>query len=154
MALEKKHKPWYPNLIRSERVNVFRDGATIEGALGSDVNGFIICTAETLGSIVKNLLISTTETANRDYFIYTLHEDGSTLCPIGIVNVPLGVGSTTALKAIDAIDYLLGLPVDNQGKKYIPLEPGESLKIACLTDMSVGVVAWVTALIRDYESES
>jgi hypothetical protein len=154
MALEKKHKPWYANVLRSERINVFRDGATIAGALGSDVNGFLLCTAHaTLGSQIKSLLFSTSESAIRNYFVYTLQEDGATLCPIGIVNVPVGSGSTNAIQAVDAFAQLVGLPEDNQGKNYIPLEPGESLKIACLTDMTASTVCWVTALIKDYEAE-
>lgn len=103
---------------------------TTAGTLGSNTNGVTCFTAGAYGAIVESLVVSTTSTAavNLLFYIYR----GSTVIPIGVVNVPLSSGNLGTVANCDALlgsgITLLGLPVNNQGKRFISLEASDLLK--------------------------
>ncbi len=126
--------------------------AATAGALNSDTNGVAIYTAGANGGRVEALLLSTNDTAAVNCFIYILN--GSTVKPLGIVNVPLSSGNTAALANIDALRgtgvTLQGLPLDITGKPYIPLMGAEVLKMSCLATMTAAKVCTALALGADF----
>ena len=56
-------------------------------------------------------------------------------------------------RGIDFLDgvNILGLPIDNTGKRYIPLMAGDVLKVGALANLSSGKTCWVQASGNDYQ---
>lgn len=129
--------------------------AATAGAMGSDTNGVTIYTAGAYGGRVESLMMSTDDTAAVNVFVYILN--GSTVKPLGIVNIPLSSGNTASLFNIDALRgsgvTLQGLPLDVTGKPYIPLMANEVLKGATLANMTAAKKAHLTALGADFSTD-
>ncbi len=129
--------------------------AATAGAINADTNGVAIYTAGTNGGRVESLMLSTNDTAAVNCFIYILN--GTTVKPLGMVNVPLSSGNTASLANIDALRgsgvTLQGLPLDVTGKPYIPLMGGEVLKMSCLANMTAAKVCCATALGADFSTD-
>lgn len=126
-------------------------GTTI-GTLGSNTNGVTIYTAGAEGGRVISLLASTDDTVTVNVFLYILR--GSTVLPIGLVNIPLSSGNTNAARF--PVDFLNGtnipgLPIDQTGRQYIPLLQNDVLKASTLANLSALKSAWLTASGVDYQ---
>ena len=70
-----------------------------------------------------------------------------------INGIPLSSGNTLAVRYnVDYLDgvNILGLPVDNTGKRYIPLQPNDVLRATTLANIASGS-AWLTAHGADYQ---
>jgi hypothetical protein len=125
-------------------------GTTI-GTLGSDTNGVTAYTAGILGGRVYSLTGVTNSTVTVNTFVYILR--GSTVIPVGLVNIPVSSGNTLAAKLnVDYLDgvNIVGLPMDNTGKRYIPLQPNDKLKVSTIINIALGS-AWVSAHGADYQ---
>lgn len=126
-------------------------GTTI-GTLGSDTNGVVAYTAGSLGGRVYSLTGVTNSTVIVNTYVYILR--GSTVVPIGLVSIPLSSGNTLAVKTnVDYLDgvNIVGLPLDNTGKRYIPLQGGDKLKVSTIINIAAGS-AWVSAHGADYQA--
>ncbi|MCI4436641.1 MAG: hypothetical protein JHC33_07510 [Ignisphaera sp.] len=126
-------------------------GTTI-GTLGSDTNGVVVYTAGSLGGRIYSLTAVTSSTVIVNTYVYILR--GSTVIPLGLVSIPLSSGNTLAVKFnVDYLDgvNILGLPLDNTGKRYIPLQGGDKLKLTTIINIAAGS-AWVTAHGADYQA--
>jgi hypothetical protein len=126
-------------------------GTTV-GTLGSNTNGTTIYTAGALGGRVYSLTGVTSSTVIVNTYIYILR--GATVVPIGLVSIPLSSGNTLAVRYnVDYLDgvNILGLPVDNTGKRYIPLQPNDVLRATTIINIAAGS-AWLTAHGADYQS--
>ena len=126
-------------------------GTTI-GTLGSNTNGTTIETAGTYGSRVIALTATTNDTVTINVFLYILR-GGSTVVPIGLVNIPLSSGNTNAARF--AVDFLNGinipgLPLDNTGRQYIPLLAGDVLRATTLANLSASTSCFIQAMALDY----
>ncbi len=126
-------------------------GTTI-GTLGSNTNGTTIETAGTYGTRIISLTATSNDTVARDVFVYILR-GGSTVIPLGLVNVPLSSGNTNAARF--AVDFLNGtnipgLPLDNTGRQYIPLLGGDVLRATTLTALTGGASIFIQASGLDY----
>lgn len=124
---------------------------TTQGTLGSNANGVTIYTAGASGGRVYSLTGVTSSIITVNTYIYILK--GATVIPIGLVNIPLSSGNT--FPARFNVDYLdgvniLGLPQDNTGKRYIPLQPNDVLRATTLANIASGS-AWLTAHGADYQ---
>lgn len=120
--------------------------------LGSNTNGATAYTAGTAGGRVMSLTAVTDDTVTVNVFVYIYR--GSTVIPLGLVNVPLSSGNTNAARFnVDFLDSvnILGLPIDNTGKRYIPLMAGDVLKVGALLNLSSGKTCWVQASGNDYQ---
>jgi len=114
------------------------------GTLGSDTNGVTIFTADTKGGRVTSLLGSTDDTVTVNVFLYILKS--STVIPLGLVNIPLSSGNTAAAATmVDMLATIPGLPLDNQGKRYISLGPNDVLKCTSLANLSSTKKAYISA---------
>lgn len=123
------------------------------GTLGTDTNGVLGYTAGSLGGRVYSIVASTSALVN-SIFVYILK--GTTVLPIGNVNIPATSGNTvgSTVKNVDFLDgvNLLGLPVDNTGKRYIPLGNNEQLKFSVFTAIPSGATrTYITSLGADYQ---
>ena len=126
-------------------------GTTI-GTLGSDTNGVVAYTAGSLGGRVYSLTAVTSSTVIVNTYVYILR--GATVIPVGLVSIPLSSGNTLAVKTnVDYLDgvNIVGLPLDNTGKRYIPLQGGDRLKLSTIINIAAGS-AWVTAHGADYQA--
>jgi hypothetical protein len=126
-------------------------GTTI-GTLGSNTNGTTIETAGTYGTRVIALTASTNDTVTVNVFLYILR-GGSTVVPIGLVNIPVSSGNTFAARF--AVDFLNGtnipgLPLDNTGRQYIPLLAGDVLRATTLANLSASTSCFIQAMALDY----
>jgi hypothetical protein len=85
-------------------------------------------------------------------FIYILR-GGSTVIPIGLVNIPVSSGNTFAARF--AVDFLNGtnipgLPLDNTGRQYIPLLAGDVLRATTLANLSATRSCFIQSSGLDY----
>ena len=120
--------------------------------LGSNTNGATAYTAGTAGGRVMSLTAVTDDTITVNVFVYIYR--GSTVIPLGLVNVPLSSGNTNAARFnVDFLDgvNILGLPIDNTGKRYIPLMPNDLLKVGALANLTAAKTCWVSAHGNDYQ---
>jgi hypothetical protein len=127
------------------------NGTTI-GTLGSNTNGVTIETAGSYGTRIISLIASTDDTVTVNVFLYILR-GGSTVVPIGLVNVPLSAGNTNAARFVT--DFLNGtnipgLPLDNTGRQYIPLIAGDVLRATTLANLTAGRSCWITSFAQDF----
>lgn len=133
-------------------INVGVLNAATAGALGSDTNGVAVYTAGSFGGRIESLIFNTDDTAIVNCFVYI--KDGSTIIPLGMVNVPANSGNTAALQCIDGIRgtgvTIQGLPLDVTGKPYIPMKASQILKVATLANMTTAKKCHVTALGADF----
>jgi hypothetical protein len=122
-------------------------------ALGDDTNGVNVYTAGSEGGRIYSLVGVTDDTVTSNIFVWIL--DGSTVKPLGLVNIPLSSGNTLAAKfAVDFLDGIAmpGMPIDNTGKRYIALKGGEILRVGSLAALTTAKSTWVTAQGSDYQS--
>lgn len=126
--------------------------AATAGSFNADTNGVAVYTAGSYGGRIESLLISSNDTAAVNVYVYILN--GTTVKPLGIVNVPATSGTVATVSNVDAIRgtgvSIQGLPLDVTGKPYIPLMPGEVLKMSCLANMTAAKICAATALGADF----
>ncbi len=150
MALNANQIPIYANKPRTSRGTLSASSNT--GTLGSDTNGSTIFTAEaTTGSRIMSILASTDDTVTVNVYLYILN--GSTVRPLGLVNIPLSSGNTFAARIpVDCLDSanLPGLQIDQNGKRYFDLGPGEVLKATALANLTAAKTCYLTAIGADY----
>jgi len=121
--------------------------------LGSDTNGATVYTAGANGGRVMSLTAVTDDTVTVNVLVYIYR--GSTVIPLGLVNVPLSSGNTFAAKSnVDFLDgvNILGLPIDSTGKRYIPLMPNDVLKCGALANLTAAKTCWVHGSGNDYQA--
>ena len=124
-------------------------GATALGVDGSAANAVACYTAGTYGGIVNCLMANSNDASlAANVLVYIL--DGSTVLPLGLVNVPLSSGNVAGAANVDIINGLIGLPVDSMNKKYILLKANQSLKVAVLAEMTAQKILWVRAAGVDF----
>ena len=128
-------------------------GSSNTVTLGSNTNGVTVYTAGTKGGRVMSLTAVTDDTVTVNVFVYIYR--GTTVIPIGLVNVPLSSGNTNAARFnVDFLDgvNILGLPIDNTGKRYIPLMANDVLKIGALANLTSAKTCWVQSSGNDYQA--
>lgn len=120
--------------------------------IGADANGATIYTAGASGGRVMSLTAVTDDTVTVNVFIYILRS--ATVIPLGLVNVPLSSGNTNAARFnVDFLDgvNIVGLPIDNTGKRYIPLKGSDVLKCGALANLTAAKTCWVHGSGNDYQ---
>jgi hypothetical protein len=120
--------------------------------IGVNTNGASVYTAGSSGGRVMSLTAVTDDTVTVNVFVWILRS--STVIPIGLVNVPLSSGNTNAARFnVDFLDgiNIVGLPLDNTGKRYIPLLAGDVLRVGALANLTAAKTCWVSAHGNDYQ---
>jgi hypothetical protein len=150
MALEAAYKPKVANVPNGGVGKIL--AATGAATLGNDANGIDVYTAGASGGRIYSLIGTTDDTVTSNVFVWIL--DGSTVKPLGLVNIPLSSGNTNAARfAVDFLDgvNLPGLPIDNTGKRYIALKANEKLRVGVLAALTTAKSDWITAQGSDYQ---
>jgi len=127
-------------------------GTTV-GTLGSNTNGTTIETAGTYGTRVIALTATTNDTVAVNVFLYILR-GGSTVVPLGLVTVAASSGNLSGATRFN-VDFLngtniVGLPLDNTGRQYIPLLSGDVLRATTLANLSASTSCFIQAMALDY----
>lgn len=150
MALGSNQIPTYATVLNGGVAKPTGSSNTV--TLGVDTNGVTAYTAGAYGGMVTSLTGVTDDTVTSNIFVWILN--GSTVKPIGLVNIPLSSGNTNAARFnVDFLDgvNILGLPLDPAtGKRYIQLLAGETLRVGALANFSSGKSAWITAMGQDF----
>ena len=152
MSLAAVNLPKYATVLNGS-VGVLGTGASTVGATVIGIDGIaadakVVYTAGAYGGMVESLIASINDTAAVNVLVYIL--DGSTVHPLGIVNVPLSSGNSGTVPAVDLINGLAGLPINSVYKKYIPLKPNLVLKVAVLAAMTINKILWVKSSGVDF----
>ena len=150
MALAAKNIPVVANVPNGGVGLIVASSNTV--TLGSDTNGVSIYTASSAGGRCMSLTAVTDDTVTVNVFVWILRS--STVIPIGLVNVPLSSGNTNAARFnVDFLDgiNIVGLPIDNSGKRYIPLMPNDVLRVGALANLTAAKTCWVHASGNDYQ---
>jgi len=151
MALSAGQIPLVANVPNGSVALIAASANTV--TLGSNTNGVAAYTAGSKGGRVMSLTAVTDDTVTVNVFIYIYR--GTTVIPIGLVNVPLSSGNTFAAKTnVDFLDgvNIVGLPVDNTGRRYIPLLASDVLKVGALANLTAAKTCWVQASGNDYQA--
>jgi len=150
MALAAKNIPVVANVPNGGVALIAASANTV--TLGSNTNGATAYTAGTAGGRVMSLTAVTDDTVTVNVFVWILR--GATVIPIALVNVPLSSGNTNAARFnVDFLDgvNIVGLPLDNTGKRYIPLLAGDVLRVGALANLTAAKTCWVQASGNDYQ---
>ena len=147
MALTAGQIPVLANVPNSGTAIV--QGTTV-GTLGSDSNGVEAYTAAALGGRVYSIMASSNNTAITNIFVYILR--GATVVPLGLCPVAASAGNVTGTRNVDFLDgvNIAGLPLDNTGKRYVPLQAGDKLKFVNLLTLTTFKV-FITCHGADYQ---
>ena len=151
MALAAKNIPVVANVPNGGVALIAASANTV--TLGSNTNGETAYTAGTAGGRVMSLTAVTDDTVTVNVFVWILR--GATVIPIALVNVPLSSGNTNAARFnVDFLDgvNIVGLPLDNTGKRYIPLLAGDVLRVGALANLTAAKTCWVHASGSDYQA--
>jgi hypothetical protein len=105
------------------------------------------------GCRVTSLIFSTTDSAaNNIYLVLNGGGGGGTLSIVGQVNVPLTSGTTASVLSVDALSptVTVGLPIDNNGKRFIHMETNDILYVGLVASMTSGKIFTSTATYEQY----
>lgn len=148
MALNNNQIPVYGI---TPKTSVGQLNAASAGAMGTTTNAVTVVTAGTNGCIIDSLVANTTDTAAVNLFVSIVDSAGTVVRPLGIVNVPLSSGNAANVLNVDVMNpaVLVGLTVDQNGKRIIRLGPSETLRVSVLANMTAARSCWVTAQYTD-----
>ena len=119
--------PIFPQLVESPAVQILpADTTTLK----------TIVTAGTDGTLVNELLVSSTDTSARDLQLYVTISAVDYL--LGTVSIPANSGNTNALPTIGVFDgnQISSLQIDNSGHRFLQLGSGAVLKAKVLTTVT------------------
>jgi hypothetical protein len=165
MALQNGQIPILANVLNSD-VAIFNSAGSGQaaGVVGTDTNGVTGYTAgatrpaglDPAGGRVYSVLASSSAAVNY-VFVYILR--GTKVLPLGQVAVlaTAGNAATALVKNTDFLDgvNILGLPVDNTGKRYIPLQENDQLKFSVNTAIAAGATRiYISCYGADYQQIS
>ena len=59
--------------------------------------------------------------------------------------------TTIDVNVWNALIFIVGLPIDNTGKRYIPLMPNDVSRVGALANLTAAKTCWVHASGNDYQ---
>lgn len=101
-------------------------------------------------AVLKSLCITSTDSAAQN--VQIILNDGTNDRILGTVPVPANSGTNGVAAAVDALasGMLPGLPLDQNGKRQLPLQGGFILKVKSLATVTAAKNIDVTAVIEEY----
>lgn len=146
MALNANQIPVY-GITPKTSVGVL-NGSTA-GTMGTTTNAVTVVTAGLNGCIVDSLVANTTSTAAVNLLVSIVDSAGTGVRPLGLVNVPLSSGNVSGVLNVDVLNsaVLVGMTVDQNGKRIIRLGASETLRVAVLANLTG--VCYVSAQYTD-----
>jgi hypothetical protein len=128
--------------------------ATAWTVSGSTTTNLVsLLTASGNGCRVTSMIFSTTDSAAVNAFIVLNGNGGAgTLSVVGQVNIPLTSGTVASVLAVDGLNpsVTVGLPIDNNGKRFIHMETGDVLYIGVVATMTSGKILQATVMYEQY----
>lgn len=155
MSIAAVNMPKYATVLNSG-IGVLGTGASTVGATLIGIDGIaadakVVYTAGAYGGMCESLIISTDNSAAAiAVIVYVL--DGAVVHPLGIVAVPLSSGTLGTAYAVDAVNVLVGLPLNSVYRKYIPLKANQVIKIAVIAAMTANKYVWASTSGVDFVS--
>lgn len=106
------------------------------------------CGAE--GGVVKSLTAVSSDTAAKN--VQVLINDGTNDRIVGTVPVPALAGFDGTVIAVDLLNasYCPGLPVDQNGKRVLPLQAGEVVKVKAVAALTAAKTIDVRGVVEEY----
>ena len=139
-------------MAKSTNLNVTQNIKT-PGVSFANVDGVAYKTLYTAGAndaVVKSIMVTSSDTAavNLKLTVNDLVTDRI----IGTINIPITAGTTGAIAAVDLIASALmpGLPLDQNGKRVLPLQANYVLKVAPLVAVTAGKTVDIVAIAEEY----
>lgn len=107
-------------------------------------------TAGANDAVVKGLNAVSTDTAARNLVLVV--NNGSADFMLGVVNIPITAGDTGAIASVDLLASALipSLPLDQNGKRVLPMQSGHILKVGVLVAVTANKQIDVTAVVEEY----
>jgi len=134
--------PVFPQSIKNGAVQILpADTTTLKTLVTPSANG----------SKVDNILVNSTDTANKD-LVLVITKSGVDY-PLATIQIPLNTGNTNAVSAINLLNHsMLGpyLSVDLNGNKYLYLESGSVLKAKVTASVTASKVIGLFAQYGDF----
>ena len=108
------------------------------------------CTAGSNGTKVVSLTACSDDTSNRIVQVFLTRSATNYL--LGSVIVPTLSGTDGAAAVVDLLNAQLvpGLPVDNDGQRYIFLKSGDTLTVATTTTVTTAKTVTITCNSADF----
>lgn len=117
--------------------------ATVIGVDGAAADAKVVYTAGAYGGRVESLMASTDNSAAVTLIVYAVDVTGGGIVhPLGICTLPITSGAAATIANVDVINSLVGLPINAQFQKYIPLRPNMTLKVAVLAALAANKYVW------------
>jgi hypothetical protein len=134
--------------------NVFLTGATAwnYSAMTSSNTAYIL-SAGTNGARVTSVIFSTNDSAAENaYLLLDFKGQGTSVTVLGLVNVPLSAGTGAGVIVVDGLSasVTVGIPIDNNGKRFIHLGPGDYLRCGVDTNQTSGKMLQATCMYENY----
>lgn len=150
----KRERPWFANVVKT----AYGEIANAQGgsAIDSQSNYIDLITAGGVGLLIDALILTSNDSSARAVVI--ARKIGGTYRPIGAVNVAANAGTNGTTASVDALSgaILAGLPINNQGKRYIRLENGQALafKVTSAVTNTAGMAVRASVSGVQFEAES
>ncbi|MGH7460904.1 MAG: hypothetical protein ACREMA_07730 [Longimicrobiales bacterium] len=132
-----------PNFIGTPKVGlqniVNADGATLKDLVSAGASG----------SKVVAVMIATDETAQREARLWLTRS--ATAYLLGNINVPIGagIGGAAGVNLLSAVQ-IPGLPVDQDGQRYVLLESGDKIQISVAVAVTAAKTIWFSAVFGNF----
>ena len=115
---------------------------------GDSTNKKALVTAGADGSKLVSLSASSDDTSNRTIQLFITRSSTDYL--IGTAVVPTLAGTDGATLPVDMLSLIPGLPVDNDGQRYLFLESGDALKVATTVAVTAAKAVHLAADYADF----
>lgn len=107
-----------------------------------------IFTAGADDSVIKAIIITSTDTAARDIQLHI--SDGTTNFQLRRLSIPASAGNSATVSPVDALSGIIGLPFDEHGNRVLRLRRGFQLRANMPVAVSSGTEVDVIVLGEDY----
>ena len=120
----------------------------VQIANGDASNLKTVVTAGASGSKVTGVIASSSDTSAKDVQIGVSRS--STFYPLATATIPITAGQVAGTPGIDLLSYIPGLPVDNDGQRYLYLESGDTLDAKSLTTVTTAKLISLHSVHGDF----
>lgn len=131
--------PVFPQTPKSSKVQILNaDASNLKTAYTGGSNG----------SKITGLIAASTDTSARDVQIGITN--GGTFFILYTVSVPIGAGTVAGTPPVDLLN-VTGLPIDNDGQKYLYLQSAsDTLQVKALTTVTTAKEIDINAIGSDF----
>jgi hypothetical protein len=107
-----------------------------------------LVTAGGSGSKVVAAVATSSDTAPRNVTIGVSRS--AVYYPLATAAIPITAGQVAGTPGIDLLSFIPGLPIDNDGQRYLFLESGDTLDVKALTTVTSGLLISLHSVHGDF----